>query len=107
MERRDFGTYTNKKKDEQYLADVRIDADEIEEGSSGAGTVYFTVTGKNFKFDEVNCEVISGLPLKSILISTEGLPITVHQKDWNGSVKSELQITDMDYKVEDNLENAS
>ena len=106
VERRDFGIYTNKKKGEQYLADVRIDADEIEEGSSGAGTVYFTVTGKNFKFDEVNCEVISGLPLKSILISTEGLPITVHQKDWNGSIKSELQITDMDYKVEDNLENA-
>lgn len=43
----DFGTYTSWIAGQRYLADVRILRDEIAEGSSASGKVYFTVNNPN------------------------------------------------------------
>ena len=52
---------------EHFLADVRIGKDEMAEGSSEKGTVYFTVSGSDYVFDEVHCEAYN-LPTKEITI---------------------------------------
>ena len=56
FDKSDFGTYDSKAAGEHFLADVRIGTDEMAEGSSENGTVYFTVSGSDYVFDEVRCE---------------------------------------------------
>ena len=99
FDKSDFGTYESKVAGEHYLADVRIGTDEITEGSSENGTVYFTISGDDFAFDEVHCEVYD-LPTEEIRIDVQGLPQEICQKDWDGSVRTKIVLTDVTYSIE-------
>lgn len=48
----DFGLYTNQSEGERLLANVKIPASDISQGTSSEGTVFFTVSGSSFAFDE-------------------------------------------------------
>lgn len=97
----DFGTYTNQIDGERYLADVRILRDEIAEGSSASGKVYFTVNNPNeFSFDEVNCEAFFCLPIKGVEVEVDELPLELEQKDVWGNIESKVIITDVSYKFD-------
>lgn len=102
FDKSDFGTYESKAAGEHFLADVRIGKDEMAEGSSEKGTVYFTVSGSDYVFDEVHCEAYN-LPTKEITIDVQGLPQEICQKDWDGSVKAKLMITDVTYSVSSDM----
>lgn len=103
VERRDFGMYSSQARGEHLLANVRFKSDEIAEGNTANGTIYFTVEGKNFLFDETRCEV-DDLPTKSIAIKVQDLPVTVCRQDsWSGARESELLITDVQCQIEEGL----
>ena len=46
----DFATYSSKAAGEEYLANVRIRASEIAEGTSTNGTVYLTINPENHMY---------------------------------------------------------
>lgn len=97
----DFGTYTSQVAGERYLADVRILRDEIAEGSSASGKVYFTVNNPyEFSFDEVNCEAFSCLPIKGVEVEVDELPLELVQKDLWGNIESKVSITNVSYKFD-------
>lgn len=99
--KKDFGTYSSQVAGERYLADLRIAKDEIAEGSSADGKVYFTVSNPGkFSFDEVNCEAFSCLPTKGVKIDVGELPLELVQKDLWGKIESKLTITDITYKFD-------
>ncbi len=98
FDKSDFGTYESKAAGEHFLADVRIGKDEMAEGSSENGMVYFTISGDNFAFDEVHCEAYD-LPTEEIRIDVQGLPQEICQKDWDGSLKSKIMLTDVTYSI--------
>lgn len=103
----DFGTYSNAIKGDRYLADVRIAPTEINEGSSANGTVYFTVKGENFGFDEVKCDAMGCLPTKDINISMPDLPLQLQLQQIDGSPGTQLMISNIDYVVENNYSGVS
>lgn len=98
----DFGTYKSKAEGKHLLANVCIGRNEIAEGSSENGTVYFTISGDGFAFDEVQYETYN-LPTKEITIDIQGLPQEICQKDWDGSISSKLMITEVTYRVESGI----
>ena len=69
----DFGNYSNVIAGQRYLANVRIKEDEITPGSSSSGTVYFTVTGEYFAFEQANCSAYSCLPVSDIELTVDFL----------------------------------
>lgn len=98
----DFGSYSNQIAGERYLADVRIDMDEIAEGSSSSGIVYFTVNNpQHFSFDESNCTAYACLPTKGIEVNVDSLPIELEQKDYDGTIESKVIITDVSYEYDE------
>lgn len=100
----DFGTYTSQIAGEQYLANVRIDAKDILEGTSSSGTVYFTVTNNNtFAFDECNCSALYCLPVKDIQLVVESLPVELQRKGYGGAIESKISITDVKYDIDSSL----
>ena len=59
VSKRDFGTYESQASGKQFLANIRISADDIRKGKSNNGTVYLTVyKDDTVRFDEVNCSEI-------------------------------------------------
>lgn len=97
----DFGTYTSQVAGERYLADVRISRDEIAEGSSDSGKVYFTVSNPSeFCFDEVNCNALFCLPIKGVEVEVGELPLELEQKDLWGNIISRVSITNVSYKFD-------
>lgn len=95
----DFGTYTSQAAGERYLADVRILSDEISEGSSASGKVYFTVNNPNeFSFDEVNCNALFCLPIKGVEVEVDELPLELELKDIWGNIESKVSITNVSYQ---------
>ena len=99
----DFGYFSNAYKDDMYLADVRIKADEIESGSSASGTVYFTVECEYAGFDEVNCTAYSCLPVADIELVTDSLPIDLIQEGVMGGIEGSYTVTSVDYSVDTSL----
>ncbi len=100
----DFGTYSSQIAGERFLANVRINAADIQEGVSSNGTVYFTVSnGNTFSFEECNCSALYCLPVKDILITVSPLPIELQQRGFDGSVSSKLNITDVQYNINSGL----
>lgn len=103
----DFGTYTSEAAGKRYLADVRIDEDEITPGSATSGTVYFTVTGEYFSFSEADCSAFACLPIKETTLIVNDLPIDVVQKGAFGGVEGKYTITDVSYSVDTSLTGAT
>lgn len=96
----DFGNYTSQTAGDRYLADVRIEKDEIKEGSSSNGTIYFTVTSDYFSFDECSCDVYACLPTAAVTVNVGEFPIELSQKGVWGSVESKFSITDVSYQYD-------
>ena len=98
----DFATYSSQITGERFLANVIIPAAEIKEGSSASGTVYFTVNGTNFGFNEANCDAYYCLPVAEINITICDLPIEIEQKGYDGKLQSKIVITEVTYKIDNN-----
>ena len=95
----DFSTYSNKVKGDRYLANIRIPESEIAAGKSSHGKVYLSVYQPNeFTFDEVNCEVLMGLPLKDIDIKFDAFPLNINSYGPFGEISSVIQIQSVEYK---------
>lgn len=100
----DFGTYTSQIAGERYLANVRIAAKDILEGTSSNGTVYFTVTNNNtFVFEECNCSALYCLPVKDIQLVVESLPVELQRKGYDGAIEAKISITDVKYDIDSSL----
>ena len=94
----DFSTYSSKAADEQFLANIRIKASEISEGTSTNGTVYLTIYKDDaIRFDEVNCKALYCLPIKGITLSAEPLPVELSVRGFDGKAESIIQINDVAY----------
>ena len=95
----DFGYYGRANEESRYLANVVIDKERIDLGTSNCGTVYFTVhKERNFRFDEVSIRTLYSLPVQEIKISSD-LPIEVEVYDYDGSVASVIQIDEISYST--------
>lgn len=101
---KDFGYYTSQVAGEQYLAEIRIKAAEINEGVSSSGKVYFTVYKEgNVRFDEVNCSALYCLPTKDVSLENEQLPLELNVKDLDGTIESVIKIEDVSYKYDNSV----
>ncbi|SFO65018.1 hypothetical protein SAMN05216351_12317 [Pseudobutyrivibrio sp. JW11] len=103
----DFGTYTSDAEGKQFLANVRIDEEEITPGSTDSGTVHFTVTGEYFSFSEADCTAYACLPLKETTLIVNDLPIEVVQKGIFGGIEGKYTITDVSYYVDTSFSDAT
>lgn len=100
----DFDYYTSKVRGEQYLANVKISESEITAGKSNHGKVYFSVYQSNeFAFDEVNCEVLSGLPLKDVHVQFNTFPLDLNSYNYFEDVPSVIQIQSVEYNYSKDL----
>lgn len=94
----DFGTYMSKAAGQQYLADIRIGASELTEGTSAKGTVYLTVyKDDSVRFDEVSCKAYYCLPVKSVTLTMQPLPTEVEVMGFDGKTESVIQIDNVTY----------
>lgn len=97
----DFAYYESTAAGTQYLANIRIPAAEIKEGTSSSGTVYFTVyKGKTALFDEVNCAALYCLPISDVALTVDNLPVEINVKGYNGNTESIIKITEVSYTFE-------
>lgn len=95
---KDFGIYSNAIAGDRLMANIRIKNSNIVQGTSNSGTVYFTVTGDDFSFDEAKCEALYCLPVKDIVLVVDTLPVSVVQKNY-GSANDVYNITEVKYTV--------
>lgn len=94
----DFGYYSSQAMGEQYLANLRIPAEDISLGTSANGKVYLTVyKGDSLRFDEVNCEALYCLQVKDVQLIADGLPQEINIKGYNGKVESKIKIEEVQY----------
>ena len=104
VSKQDFGYYTSQVAGEQYLANIRIKAPEIAEGSSSSGTVYLTVyKDDKVLFEEVNCKALYCLPTKDIKLTVEQLPIELKVKGYDGKTESIITVEDVTYSFDNSL----
>ena len=102
--KKDFGYYTSQLAGEQYLAEIRIKAAEINEGVSSSGKVYLTVYKEGYvRFDEVNCSALYCLPTKDVSLENEQLPLELNVKGFDGTIESVIKIEDVSYKYDNSL----
>ncbi|MCF0138219.1 MAG: hypothetical protein HUJ66_07635 [Oscillospiraceae bacterium] len=98
----DFDAYTNAETGDSYLAELRIRSREIEKGSAAGGTVYFTVRGKNFTFEECSTEAFMCLPVRAAELVTEELPLELCRK-YYGTVEAKLLVTEVSCELSDSM----
>ena len=95
----DFGYYSSEIEEDQYLANVKIPADKIQEGKSSSGKVYLTVYKEDvIQFDEVSCDALFCLPVKDIKVTFDAFPLDLRVKDFFGGTASVIQIQGAEYK---------
>lgn len=100
----DFSYYTSQIAGERYLANVRIKASEIAEGTSSSGTVYLTVYKENtVRFDEVSCSASYCLPIKRVTLEAEPLPAALEVKSFDGKTESVIQVEDVTYEFDGSI----
>ena len=96
----DFQEWIYDDVNEMYLATIYISPTSIEKGSTEKGTVYFTVYGKNYSFDECSIKVFD-LPAKSISIQLPQLPLTINSYGYYSSeIHTTWYINSITYKKE-------
>lgn len=94
----DFDYYTSQAAGEEFLANLRIPASDISDGTSSSGKVYLTVyKGDYLRFDEVNCSALYCLPTKDVQLVAEGLPKEINVKGYDGSIEAKIVINDVTY----------
>ena len=98
---KDFGYYESQVAGEQYLANVRISADDIMKGKSNSGTVYLTVYKDDMVyFDEVNCSALYCLPVADVQLKTPSVPVELKVNGYDGSMESIIKVTEIQYVYE-------
>ncbi len=94
--KKDFATYSRIAAGEKFLANVRIEASEMAEGTSASGTVYLTIHKNGVVwFDGVDCAALFCLPVKGVTVNAESLPVEVAVKDYSGKTESIIRIDDV------------
>lgn len=97
----DFGYYSSQVAGEQYLANVRIRAEDIQPGSSANGKVYLTVYKDDvLRFDEVNCSALYCLPTLDVQLEASGLPSVINCKGYNGQIESKIKVESVTFTYE-------
>lgn len=99
----DFGYYSDAMSNEMFLANVRIKANEVSEGVSASGTVYFTVEGEMFGFEGVSCVALNCLPIKEIALIVDETPLDLVCKGGFGTIQGAYTVTDISYSVDYSL----
>lgn len=101
VSKNDFAHYTSVLAGKQYLAELRIPAQDIISGKSSNGTVYLTVyKNDTFGFDEVNCSANNCLPIEDVNLISDTFPFSIDVKGYDGSIQSTIQIDDISYTFE-------
>ncbi len=77
------------------MANVKIPASDISQGTSSEGTVFFTVSGSSFAFDECSIEILDDLPLKAIDIRADQLPVELNIQDYGSASHSTIRIDEV------------
>ena len=104
VSKRDFSYYTSQVAGEQYLANIRIKASEISEGTTSSGTVYLRVYKANVvQFDEVNCKALYCLPTKGVTLTVDGLPTEIAIKGYDGRTESVIRVEEFEYTYDDGI----
>lgn len=87
---------------EKYLASIYIDPNEIVSGTTSKGTVYFTVYGDDYSFDESTLEA-TGLPalpiatsvsVRTITLSEEADAVSIYN-EWKNGVATENSLAQL------------
>ncbi|MCR5230155.1 MAG: zinc ribbon domain-containing protein [Solobacterium sp.] len=95
-----YTTWTNKFKDEAYLAGcIYIPDSELKKGSSTEGTLTISayVAANDISFDEHTINVMN-LPVKDFRFSLKDpLPQSINYYDFRGSVKTTVSLTDVSW----------
>lgn len=93
-----FGYYTSTTDGERFLANVRIPKNEIAEGASSNGIVFFTVHKEGIvEFEEVSCAASYCLPISDVGLSAGPFPQTFNLRGYDGRLSSTIQIEDIQY----------
>ena len=92
-----FANFTSEAMGEQFLGEALIPADQIQPGKAESGTVYFTVTGEDFGFDECQCPARYCLPIAQTTVEGEGLPVELTLKDFEGRMTSKIRIDGVEF----------
>lgn len=89
---------------DKFLASIYIDPSSIASGTASEGTVYFTVYGDDYYFDESTLTVYD-LPVKPINIQLPSLPFTVSDYGYSSNIQTTLRIDSITYEkiYEDSL----
>ena len=104
VSKRDFGNYSSQVSGEQFLANVRIKASDIMEGTSTSGTVYLKVyKGNIVQFDEVNCKALYCLPTKGVTLNVDNLHVDLNIKGYDGRVESVIRVDDVSYLFDNSV----
>lgn len=97
----DYGYYTSQVAGEQYLANVRIPASAIVQGTTSSGKVYLTVHKENVvQLDEVNCNALYCLPIQNVQVSFDDFPQEIKLKDYMGSTDAVIEIQSAEYSFD-------
>ena len=100
----DYGYYTSQVAGEQYLANIRIKADEVSEGTSTSGTVFLDVhKDGSIQFGEVTCKALFCLPTMGIELNTDPLPLELNVTGIDGAVESVIRIDEISYVFDNSL----
>ena len=95
---KDFDTWVTNDGTEFYYAAIYINDSLFDKGTSGDGTVYFTVYGDEYEFEE--CEIgIYNLPVLDVQLKLPELPAIISYKDYWGDVQSKVKITGVTYEI--------
>lgn len=98
---KDYGYYTSQAAGEQYLANVRIPASAITQGTSSSGKVYLTVHKETIvQFDEVNCDALYCLPVQSVHVQFDTFPLEIKVKDYMGGTAAVIEIQGAEYNFD-------
>ena len=87
---------------DKLLATIYIDPNDIKKGTSSEGTVYFTVYGDDYYFEESTLSVYD-LPLKPIQVTISKLPQSVNYYGYSGYTTIRIDSVTYEVKYDDSL----
>jgi len=93
----DFWYYENDTV-EKYQASILIGIQDIETSSCSQGTVYFTLEGEDYYFDETSLPVYD-LPLLPISVDIPELPTKLSYCGYDGQIYTTVRIDDISYEL--------
>jgi len=83
---------------QKYQACIYIDAQDVLPSTSSQGTLYFTVSGDDFFFEETSMNIYE-LPILPTVVKLPELPLKLNHLDYYGKITTTVQITDISYEI--------